>query len=71
MTPDRIMQAQDLGLQALCYLMPHHFLYHIHLTSTGGYSVRPDVLTRVDSQLYRVHTVTAESQEVRRSRLML
>ncbi len=33
--------------------------------------VRPDVLTRVDSQLYRVRTITAESREVRRPRLML
>ncbi len=33
--------------------------------------VRPDFLTRVDSQLYHVRTVTAESREVRRSRLML
>ncbi len=33
--------------------------------------VRPNFLTRVDSQLYRVRTVTAESREIRRPRLML
>ncbi len=33
--------------------------------------VRPDVLTRVDSQLYHVRTITAESREVRKPRLRL
>ncbi len=31
----------------------------------GNTCVRPDFLTRVDSQLYRIRTVTAESREVR------
>ncbi len=37
----------------------------------GWRNVRPDVLTRVDSQLYRIRTITAESRGVRISRLML